>query len=139
MARFWVVGGEYTDTGFEKIVGNGSEERHGPFATREEALAKWQRLAWATVDNAHARYRIEEEPSSTGDSRYWVVGGRYTDTTFATPQDRAETWYGPFDSHDAAKAEWSRLAWASVDDALSRWRIERLAGDPPLGMGNGGS
>ena len=133
MARFWVVGGEYTDTGFETIVGGGAEERHGPFATRDEAVAKWQRLAWATVDNAHARYRIEEEEQAESDRRFWVVGGRYTDTGFETPQDGAETWHGPFDSHEEAKEEWARLAWQTVDDALSRWRIERIAGDPPPG------
>lgn len=139
MARYWVIGGEYSDTSFESIVGGGAEERHGPFATRDDALAKWQQLAWSTVDNAHARYRIEQEAESAAARRYWVVGGRYTDTNFVTPADGAESWYGPFDSYDTAKAEWSRLAWQTVDDALSRWRIEQIAGDPPSGARREGS
>jgi hypothetical protein len=132
MARFWVIGGEYADTNFEAIAGGGAEERHGPFASRQDALAKWQQLAWTTVDNALARYRIEQEQEEAA-RRYWVVGGRYTDTNFATPVDGAESWYGPFGSYDAAKAEWSRLAWQTVDDALARWRIEQIEGEPPPG------
>ena len=131
MARFWVIGGEYTDTGFTDIAGGGAEERHGPFGDIESARARWQQLAWATVDNAHARYRIEQDREASAPARYWVVGGRYTDTTFATPADGGEHWHGPFVSHEAAKEAWGRLAWQSVDDALIRWRIERLAGDSP--------
>lgn len=137
MAPFWVIGGEYTGTDFEKIAGGGAEERHGPYATHEEALGKWQQLAWATVDNAHARYRIEQEAAAESQRRYWVVGGRYTDTRFETPVDGTETWHGPFDSHDEAKAQWSQLAWSTVDDALARWRIEQIAGDPPPGANKG--
>ncbi len=139
MARYWVIGGEYADTNFEAIAGGGAEERHGPFASRPEALAKWQQLAWSTVDNAHARYRIEQEPDAEAARRYWVVGGRYTDTNFVTPADGAESWYGPFGSYEMAKAEWGRLAWQSVDDALARWRIEQIAGDPPAGARRAGT
>lgn len=132
MARYWVIGGEYADTSFERIAGGGPEARHGPFATREQALAEWQRLAWLTVDNAHARYRIEQEAEPALTRRFWVVGGRYTDTDFVTPADGAESWHGPFDSYAAAKAEWAKRAWQTVDDALARWRIEQIAGDPPV-------
>jgi hypothetical protein len=132
MARYWVIGGEYTDTSFERIAGGGAEERHGPYANRQDALATWQRLAWQTVDNAHARYRIEQEAEPATTRRYWVVGGRYTDTSFATPVGGAETWHGPFERYEAAKTEWARLAWQTVDDALARWRIEQIAGEPPL-------
>jgi hypothetical protein len=131
MARYWVIGGEYTDTSFTDIVGGAAEERHGPYDDHQSAQARWQQLAWATVDNAHARYRIEQERDDASPVRYWVVGGRYTDTRFVTSVDGTETWRGPFESHEEAKAEWGRLAWQSVDDALTRWRIERLAGNPP--------
>ena len=30
-------------------------------------------------------------------------------------------------TYDEAKIEWSRLAWSSVDDAMCRYRIEKLA------------
>jgi hypothetical protein len=125
MTRYWVVGGEYVDTTFERMAGGGPEERIGPFDSYDAAKAVWQARAWATVDNAHARYRIEEEGSEL---RYWVVGCSYKDTHFCEPADAAgERWYGPFESYDAAKAEWMRLAWATVDDAHARFRIERRA------------
>jgi hypothetical protein len=132
MARYWVIGGEYTDTSFERIAGGGAEERHGPYANRQDALATWQRLAWQTVDNAHTRYRIEQEVEPATKRRYWVVGGRYADTSFETPVGGAEAWHGPFESYEAAKTEWARLAWQTVDDALARWRIEQIADEPPL-------
>jgi hypothetical protein len=128
MASYWVIGGEYADTGFEEIVGGGTETRLGPFPTYEAAKAEWQRLAWATVDNAHVRYRIEEE-AGEAPLRFWVVGGVYSDTSFTKVAQGGERWFGPFDSYAEAEAEWRRRAWASVDDALARFRIERLAGD----------
>lgn len=133
MSRYWVIGGEYTDTSFTKPVG-GREERIGPFATYEDAKATWQERAWATVDSAHHRYRIEEE-NGGGETHYWVVGGTYTDTHFTTPAEDGEHWYGPFDSYEDAKAEWQRHAWASVDDALSRYRIEKRQGARPAQAG----
>jgi len=61
---FWVIGGEYRDTQFKEIAPGQSEERHGPFATYEEAHKKWSARAWATVDDAMARFRIVEEKAS---------------------------------------------------------------------------
>jgi hypothetical protein len=132
MARYWVVGGIYTDTSFTRLQGGGAEERAGPFATHEQAKAEWQRRAWATVDDAHARYRIEEEDAQAA-AGYWVVGGIYKDTRFAEPAEGAEQWYGPFATYDEAKAEWQRRAWETVDDAHARFRIEKRAGDPRRG------
>lgn len=129
MAKFWVIGGVYADTKFERMAEGGPEARIGPFATHADAKAEWQRRAWATVDDAHARYRIEEEDERAA-ARFWVVGGIYTDTRFVEPAGGAEQWYGPFDSYKDAKAEWSRRAWATVDDAHARYRIEKRVGDP---------
>jgi hypothetical protein len=61
MKRYWVVGGEYADTRFEKIAAGRQEERHGPYATYEAAHKKWAERAWATVDDAHSRFRIVTE------------------------------------------------------------------------------
>ena len=129
-SRFWVVGGLYADTNFNRIQGGGKEERYGPFKSYEEAKSEWQRRAWQTVDEANARFRIEEEGE---ESAYWVVGCPYADTTFKEPAaGGGEQWFGPFDNYESAKIEWSRRAWSSVDDAMSRYRIEKLAiGDRP--------
>lgn len=61
MTAFWVVGGEYESTRFERIAGGGREERHGPYASYDEAEREWARLSWARVDNCNVRYRIVEE------------------------------------------------------------------------------
>ncbi|MEE9139201.1 MAG: DUF4170 domain-containing protein [Alphaproteobacteria bacterium] len=58
MKQYWVVGGRYADTGFKEIAGGAEEECFGPFDTYEEAQGEWSRLAWTTVDDAHARYRL---------------------------------------------------------------------------------
>jgi hypothetical protein len=129
MARYWVVGGIYTDTSFTKMLGGGAEERAGPFATHDQAKAEWQRRAWATVDDANARYRIEEEDEQA-QPWFWVVGGSYKDTQFAEPAEGEEQWYGPFKTYEDAKGEWQRRAWATVDDAMSRFRIEKRTSDP---------
>jgi Domain of unknown function (DUF4170) len=121
---FWVIGGEYTDTRFVDIVGGGAETRLGPFATYGDAKTEWARRAWASVDDAHTRWRIEEEGEQ--ECAYWVVGGEYTDTGFTTPAGgQSEQRYGPFATYEEAKAEWARRAWATVDDAHTRYRIER--------------
>lgn len=61
MKRWWVIGGEYESTRFETIAPGKAEERHGPFASYEAAHKKWAERAWATVDDAHSRFRIVEE------------------------------------------------------------------------------
>ncbi len=59
--EWYVVGGRYTDTDFTKPVPGTEEERYGPFNQRDKAVDKWRERAWATVDDAFAAYRIEEE------------------------------------------------------------------------------
>lgn len=56
---YWVVGGEYADTGFEEMADGCQEERHGPFPSYEEAQALWQQMSWEHIDDAHMRYRID--------------------------------------------------------------------------------
>ena len=126
--RFWVVGGEYADSRFDRMADGGSEKRHGPFDDYAAARAEWQARAWATVDQALARYRIEEELSRTAMAGYWVVGGVYADTTFGAMEDGgSEKRYGPFATYEQAKKEWQARAWSSVDDALARFRIEKIS------------
>ena len=59
--RFWVLGGDYADTGFRTLAEGASEERIGPFDTYDKAHKSWQAKAWATVDSCTKRYRIVEE------------------------------------------------------------------------------
>ncbi|MBM3491549.1 MAG: hypothetical protein FJX68_14100 [Alphaproteobacteria bacterium] len=58
--KYWIVGGEYTDTRFERLI-EGSERPMGPYASREVALGTWRRLAADTKANCHARHTIAEE------------------------------------------------------------------------------
>ena len=58
-SSYWVVGGVYASTEFNRIAGSApQEERFGPYHSYAEAFSEWSRLAWKTVDDAHARYRI---------------------------------------------------------------------------------
>jgi hypothetical protein len=123
-SRYWVIGGEYTDTHFTAVVSGTSEERLGPFDDYRAAHAAWQARAWATVDSAHRRYRIVEEPGTAPAKRFWVVGGDYIDTGFATLAPGAsEERYGPYDSYTAAHDAWQTHAWRTVDSATKRYRI----------------
>jgi hypothetical protein len=58
-SAYWVVGGEYADTGFENLADGKEEERYGPFNTYKEAQGLWQQLSWQHIDDAHVRYRID--------------------------------------------------------------------------------
>jgi len=123
-SRYWVVGGEYTDTHFSQVVDGTAEERLGPFDDYRAAHGAWQSRAWATVDNAHKRYRIVEEAGPSAPKRFWVVGGDYTDTGFRNlVPGSSEERYGPFDSYSAAHDSWQKHSWATVDSATKRYRI----------------
>jgi len=58
--KYWIVGGEYTDTRFNDLVA-GTECVVGPFNDRSRALDEWKRLATETRSNCHARFTIAEE------------------------------------------------------------------------------
>ncbi len=55
---------------------------------------------------------------------YWVVGGEYKDTTFRELiPGKTEERLGPFASYEEAHKVWATRAWATVDNALMRFRI----------------
>ncbi len=57
---------------------------------------------------------------------YWVVGGRYTDTSFSEIEPgEKEARLGPFHAYDQAKAVWRAKAMETVDEAFARFSIER--------------
>jgi cobyrinic acid a,c-diamide synthase len=124
-SRYWVVGGEYTDTAFEQVVAGTTEERLGPFDAYKAAHDAWQARAWATVDNAHKRYRIVEERAASAPlKRFWVVGGEYIDTGFQElAPGTAEERLGPFATYKEAHDAWQARSWATVDTATRRYRI----------------
>lgn len=120
---YWVIGGEYEDTTFTHIQGGDAEMKIGPFADYDMAKSVWGKLAWQHVDDAHVRFRILQEEAT----EFWVVGGVYKTTDFSETIDGApEERIGPFTSYEAAKQTWQKKAWESVDDAHSRWRIEKV-------------
>jgi hypothetical protein len=57
--RFWVIGGEYTCTGFKALRGGSQVE--GPFENRDEARAVWKRLSSEHSSRATARFSIASE------------------------------------------------------------------------------
>ena len=137
MKRYWVVGGEYSDTTFTAFAPGKAEVRVGPFASYDEAQKAWSGRAWATVDDAHSRYSIlTEEVGPAAPTRYWVVGGEYADATFTVPAaGKSLERLGPFATPAEAQKAWAGRAWATVDDAMCRYRIEietsGSAGVPP--------
>ena len=46
MASFWVIGGEYTDTTFTKLIAGKKKEKYGPFRTYDQAFAIWSEKSW---------------------------------------------------------------------------------------------
>lgn len=64
---------------------------------------------------------------------YYVIGGRYADTTFRTLVEPAPT-LGPFEDHEAALEVWSDRARATIDFATVRYQIiwHEGAAAPPL-------
>lgn len=58
---YWVVGGEYADTNFREVAPGKTEERYGPFESYAAAHRKWAERAFATIDDAHTRFRIIQE------------------------------------------------------------------------------
>jgi hypothetical protein len=70
---------------------------------------------------------IEDEETM---ARFWVVGGEYKDTSFDHTIN-GENWFGPFDRYEEAKKVWQEQAWKTVDDATTRYRIERIDPEEP--------
>ena len=57
--EYGVVGGSYADSRFDTLAEGAEGERYGPFASEDEAYAKWRERAMATEDDPLAQYRIE--------------------------------------------------------------------------------
>ena len=60
LSRFWIVGGEYATTAFDRLI-EGSERVLGPFADRRTAEMAWRRLSEDTRSQCCVRYTIAAE------------------------------------------------------------------------------
>ncbi|HEY7458497.1 MAG TPA: hypothetical protein VH765_07080 [Xanthobacteraceae bacterium] len=58
--RFWVIGGEYTSTLFEELVG-GTERLFGPFTVRKDAEHTWREVSERHRSQCNVRFSIVEE------------------------------------------------------------------------------
>jgi len=58
--RYWVVGGDYTCTGFNNLR-EGQAQAIGPFEDRAKAEQAWKEVSRDTRSKATARYAITAE------------------------------------------------------------------------------
>ncbi len=122
--KFYVIGGEYTDSSFTRLIEGEHIHTYGPF---EEAEAKifWREITGKTVDNAMVRYVVRADDQIGGDN-YYVVGGEYADTSFSVMADgKTKSKYGPFNHQDALNF-WRGITSQTVDSCLHRYDIQRL-------------
>ena len=59
-SKWLVVGGEYSDTGFQKLAKGAQLQVIGPF-DRNVAMNKWRELTGRTIDSAVTRFEIIAE------------------------------------------------------------------------------
>lgn len=60
--QWYVAGGEYSDTSFQRIASGHQLEVYGPYGDRAQALAVWRAITAKTVDDALHRYDIINGP-----------------------------------------------------------------------------
>lgn len=58
--RFWVIGGEFENTAFDKVL-DGTQRVVGPFRDHGEAKRAWEALATETRSICNARFTIVRE------------------------------------------------------------------------------
>ena len=59
--KYWVIGGEYTDTNFRNLAEGTSTQIYGPYHHFTAARAVWQRMADDTRSVCNYRFTIAEE------------------------------------------------------------------------------
>ena len=58
---YWVIGGTYENTKFEKLKHGENLKKFGPFNSYTEAKKKWDKLSWENVDNCFVRFVIRPQ------------------------------------------------------------------------------
>lgn len=56
-------------------------------------------------------------------SRFWVVGGKYTDADFSELVSGSERVMGPYPDRDAALVAWRRVAEETRSDFYARFAV----------------
>lgn len=120
--QYYVVGGLFKDTSFTEIADGEKLLKLGPFDNHDEAVAVWRAKAMETVDEAYAKFNIEK----SNHTKYYVIGGEYTDTDFKTIKSGTEDRHGPYEDEETARTKWKALSMSDVDNAYVRYRIEEL-------------
>ena len=59
-SRFWVIGGEFESTAFERVL-DGTEKVVGPFTCPDAAKRAWEDLAVETRSICNSRFTIVQE------------------------------------------------------------------------------
>jgi hypothetical protein len=58
--EYWIIGGEYASTAFDRLAEGATEERHCPYGTLDDAMRQWRRLSFRRIDECQVRYHIVE-------------------------------------------------------------------------------
>lgn len=64
--RFWVLGGEFANAGFDRLV-TGTERLIGPFPDRSEAESTWRNLSEEYRSSCTMRFTVVQEPVRQAD------------------------------------------------------------------------
>ena len=56
-------------------------------------------------------------------TRFWVIGGKYTDTGFGKLVSGSERVMGPYSDRDAALVAWRKVAEETRGDCCSRFAV----------------
>ena len=69
-------------------------------------------------------------------SRFWVVGGKYTDTEFSELVSGSERVMGPYPDRDAALVAWRRVAEETRSDFYARFSVAEEPARRAAGSGD---
>ena len=74
------------------------------------------------IDEDAFKDRWKDDGSPLPETKWYVSGGVYEDTTFNKLKDIADE-YGPFDTYEAAYDVWKDKMFLNVDNALHRLTV----------------
>ncbi len=135
---YWVVGGEYAETSFTRMVPGKELEVYGPFNNWDEALGFWRGLTSKSVDDALVRYDIREN-YQPGDS---VAGKWAAASATSTLQQNATKTVSVAKSPETVLAylkdarnwpKWAAQTFKTVREGKNGiWDVDKLDGPARL-------